>query len=229
MPPLLLEPFPRDAAQDEARRELSQEIYLQQRSMVHDFVEWAKRALADLLNRFDGANGGGQIGLLIIGLFVVALIALVLIRFGPMARTRKRQSDEAAQIAPSVGKGEHRRRADAYAAEGRFADAVRERLRGIIAALTDRDVLDDRLGRTATEVATDAGRVLPGAAGVLLEAADLFGAIWYGGRPATAASYARISEIDDQIAATRPGGGAAQPVPAGSWAIPGSGEHRSEP
>jgi hypothetical protein len=221
--PVLLEPFPRDETREEAERELSKDIYREQESIVDKVLDWIARELAELLGNATASEEGGSLAVLVLVLVVIALVVAVLIWFGPVGRNRRRKAQEAAHIEPTVDDDEHRRRADAFAAEGRYADAVRERLRAIIASLIDRGILDDRLGRTATEIALDAGRKLPTAAADLLDAATLFGAIWYGRRTATADHDAQMRAIDKRVAAARPGDGQAALATAGAWAIPSAG------
>lgn len=75
--------------------------------------------------------------------------------------------------------------ADQLAAAGRYAEAVRERLRAMVRELIEREVIEHRPGWTVTELATAAGRSRPATAPPLRGAADVFSEIWYGLRPAT--------------------------------------------
>jgi hypothetical protein len=99
---------------------------------------------------------------------------------------------------------EHRAAADAHSAAGRWADAVRERLRAVIRSLEERGVLDERPGRTADEAATDAGAVLPSSAAELRRAARHFDEVWYGGRTAGPESDALLRGLDERVRAARP-------------------------
>ena len=76
--------------------------------------------------------------------------------------------------------------ADELAATGRFAEAVRERLRAIIRELVEREVFTYGPGWTVTELARAAARARPAVSPPLGAASDLFSEIWYGLRPATA-------------------------------------------
>ena len=75
--------------------------------------------------------------------------------------------------------------ADRLAAEGRYAEAVRERLRAIVRDLIDRGVVTHHPGWTVTELAAAATSVRPAVDPPLRAAARLFSDIWYGQRPAT--------------------------------------------
>jgi hypothetical protein len=74
--------------------------------------------------------------------------------------------------------------ADRLAAEGRYAEAVRERLRGIVRQLVDAGVIEHRPGWTVTELAAAAGAARPPVRVPLDGASGLFSDIWYGQRPA---------------------------------------------
>jgi len=84
--------------------------------------------------------------------------------------------------------------ADRYAAEGRFAEAVRERLRAMVRELADRGALSIRPGWTVTELA-QAARLAP-----LTTAASIFSLIWYAKRPALSEHDAQMRELARQLA-----------------------------
>ncbi|MEV6527197.1 DUF4129 domain-containing protein [Longispora sp. NPDC051575] len=89
--------------------------------------------------------------------------------------------------------------ADQYAAAGRYAEAVRERLRGMIRRLADRGVISPQPGSTVTELAAAAGAALPPADAPLREATRIFSDIWYGDRAATAELDARMRTLGEQL------------------------------
>ncbi|MDG6108378.1 DUF4129 domain-containing protein [Dactylosporangium aurantiacum] len=76
--------------------------------------------------------------------------------------------------------------ADRLAAEGRYAEAVRERLRAIVRGLADRRAVEILPGMTVTEVALAAAAVEPAVESPLRGATGVFSDIWYGQVPATA-------------------------------------------
>jgi hypothetical protein len=84
--------------------------------------------------------------------------------------------------------------ADRLAAEGRFAEAVRERLRGMVRELIERGVLEHRPGWTVTELAAVAANRRPQVAEPLNAAGQIFSDIWYGDRPAGAEQYHRMRD-----------------------------------
>jgi hypothetical protein len=89
--------------------------------------------------------------------------------------------------------------ADRLAAQGRFAEAVRERLRAIVRLLVDRRVIEHHPGWTVTELAAAAGHVRPAADPPLRAAGRVFSDIWYGERPATADDDHRMRALAAEV------------------------------
>lgn len=76
--------------------------------------------------------------------------------------------------------------ADEFAAQGRYREAVRERLRAVVRDLVERNVITHHPGWTVTELAAAAGRARPATAAPLGAASDVFSRIWYAQQPADA-------------------------------------------
>ncbi|MFI5933131.1 DUF4129 domain-containing protein [Actinoplanes sp. NPDC051494] len=74
--------------------------------------------------------------------------------------------------------------ADRLAAEGRFAEAIRQRLRDVVGDLTVAGVINPLPGATAAEVAADAAGQRPALSQPLGDATELFSQVWYADRPA---------------------------------------------
>jgi Domain of unknown function (DUF4129) len=89
--------------------------------------------------------------------------------------------------------------ADRLALEGRYAEALRERLRGIVRNLVEHGVVEHRPGWTITELAAAAAQTLPAIAEPLDAAAGLFSEVWYGQRPADASHDFRMREYHDAV------------------------------
>lgn len=192
-------PVGRDEARQAAERELSKGIYSEDEPgpverALQEVLEW----LDELLSRAAGATPGGALGLLSLLLIVVGLAVLVAWQTGPVRRGA-RGSAPVVELSGRLDAAEHRRRADAFAAEGRFAEAVRERMRAIVRELETRGVLEPRPGRTADEVAREAGGAVPTVAPDLRTAASVFDEIWYGGRPASAQADAVLRQADQRV------------------------------
>lgn len=108
--------------------------------------------------------------------------------------------------------------ADRLAAQGRYAEAIRERLRAMVGQLVERGVVEHRPSWTATELAGAAGAALPVVAAPLSEAVAVFSDVWYGQRPAQAATDTRMRVLGESV---RQGlqQRAVDRYPA--WAVPG--------
>lgn len=202
--PLLADPgekITRAGARDAAHREVSRGVYhAHQPGLVRRFLERAADWLGNLLDHAAGVAPGGAAGLVAILLLLVGLVVLLLSRSGPLRGTGRRTVWDAAD-GSVLGADDHRRAADGHAAAGRYAEAVRERMRAIARELESRGVLEPRPGRTAEEVAADAGHHLPDLAGDLRRAARIFDEVWYGGRPATGDLAALLRDVDLRVRA----------------------------
>ncbi|MFI5836040.1 DUF4129 domain-containing protein [Micromonospora sp. NPDC051300] len=97
----------------------------------------------------------------------------------------------AAPTAPTVAPAT----ADRLAAEGRYAEAVRERLRDMIRLLVTRQLVEPRAGLTVTEVTEAAARNRPTLRPTLHDAASIFSDLWYAQRPATAGHDQRMRAL----------------------------------
>ena len=179
-------PVGREEARQAAERELSKGVYTQHEpGPVERAVEAALDWVGRLLDRITSVTPGGSAGVLVLLLVLVGLAVLVAWRAGPVRRGARAEAAPI-ELSGPLDADQHRRRADGHAAAGQFAEAVRERMRAIVRELETRGVLEPRPGRTADEVAREAGAVVPAVAPDLRTAAGVFDEVWYGGRPATA-------------------------------------------
>ena len=193
----------RDEAAQLAREELAKQVYRDAGpGLVERLVRWLLEQAGRLLDGAAGVSPGGYSGLVVVLLLVAAAVVAVRLKVGPLGRRAARE--EALFIGRTRTAAQHRAAADAHAAAGAWAEAVRERLRAVVRSLEERAVLDERAGRTADEAAAEAGRALPSCAAGLRAAAVLFDEIWYGGRPAGPESYAALRDLDAQVQAARP-------------------------
>lgn len=192
----------RDSAHELARRELADPSYDVDRPLLARIMDAILEWLGRLIDQAAGAIGGG-LGLALLAAFVVLVVAIVLLRTGPMARRAARHGGRMFDSVRLTA-ADHRRAADAAAATQDWATAVVERYRAVIATLEERAILDPRPGRTADEAAREAGSALPGLAGVLMAGAQLFDGVHYGGRPATGDDDARLRDLDAAVRRTRP-------------------------
>ena len=194
----------REQAQDWARRELSDPAYAKARpGWVERLVRWVIERLNDLQVP-DTLAPGRSLGAVLLVVLVAVAVAVALNRTGLLRRGARVAAPGAVLDGVPRTAAEHRRLADEAAAEGRFDVAVRERFRAVARSLEERVVLDERPGRTADEMAAEAGRPLPTTADALRSAAQVFDDVWYGGRSATAAHDAQLRELDRAVNAAKP-------------------------
>jgi hypothetical protein len=114
---------------------------------------------------------------------------------------------------------QHRATAEQFAAQRDWTTAIRHRLRAIARQLEEDGVLDPVPGRTATELAKDAGTALPDLADELSQAAIAFNDVTYGDRPGTEAAYRMIADLDTHLRTRGPAKAVVSAVPAspGNW------------
>ena len=91
--------------------------------------------------------------------------------------------------------------ADRLAAEGRYAEAIRQRLRDTIRDLTAAGIVAPQPGWTAAELAAVASARQPAVAWPLSSATELFSEVWYGNRPARQIQDDRMRELTGQVRA----------------------------
>jgi hypothetical protein len=100
---------------------------------------------------------------------------------------------------PDLPAATFRSLADELAAQGRYADAVRERLRGMVRELVERRVIEHRPGWTVTELAGAAGRARPAVDAPLSAAGGVFSDLWYGQQPALSSHDLRMRELAEEL------------------------------
>ena len=112
---------------------------------------------------------------------------------------RKAKTKVEPVFAPTVVLADGTLLADRLAAEGRYAEAIRQRLRDVVGDLTAAGVVAPLPGNTAAEVAAAAAAQRPAVAGSLAGATDLFSEIWYGNRPALPAHDERMRALTGDV------------------------------
>ena len=200
---ILADPVGRDEARRRAKDELSHAIY-------HRYddpwpVQIVNRIEHALGRAFDSAathSPGGGVGAIGFVALLIAIVAFARWRLGPMARAAYMSVDILADTTMTAA--EHRRHAKAAADAGEWKTAVVERMRAIARGLEERALLDPRPGRTADELAAEAGRMLPVVRELLVTAATTFDAVAYGDRVATADDYDVVRRADEAATAARP-------------------------
>lgn len=188
----------RAAAQRLAREELSKRSYHPQQSLAERVIGAILRWL-DRLFPGHGPVPGGWWAAVALAVLAVLVAGAIMAWLGPVGRAHRRAVPVAAG-APVRTAAEHRREAARLAEAGDYAGAIRESVRAIAAELDERAVLPARRGRTADELAAEAGEVMPDLAGALRSAAVAFDEVCYGHRPGTAAGYQQVRELGSRVA-----------------------------
>ena len=201
------DPVGREQARELARRELDKAIYHRDDPSIAERVlgkinEWIDSLTRTVSGAGEHGSGGGWVALAVIIALLACVAVAVIWRLGAVrgeaARERTLLDEE--QTTANV----HRAAAEAHAAAGEWAAAIRERLRAVARDLEERVILDPRPGRTADELAAEAGAALPDLADELTAAVRVFDDVWYGDRPGSREGYARLSRLDERVQAAKP-------------------------
>ncbi len=203
----------RRAAQRLAEQELAKGVYHPHQSFWSWLLSSVERLLTWLFATGNNAVPGGWWALVAVAALVVVLAAVVLTRFGPVRRSRRRRARPLAGGTARSARDRRARAAD-YAAAGDLRNAMIEALRAIASDLEERGVLVPDPGRTADEFAAQAGRLLPGHARALAEAARSFDDVCYGGQSGSRTGYERLRDLDTALRATSPTSTPSSVVPA---------------
>jgi Domain of unknown function (DUF4129) len=186
----------REAAHEAAQRELAKPIY-PKASWTDRLSEW----LDDLFYRIvmEGSKVPGGWFTVSVLLIILAVAVVVAVRIARRTMRTNRGGDHALFDSHELSAAQHRATAEQYAAAGNWAAAIRHRLRAVARQLEEDGVLNPVPGRTATELAKDAGAELAALASEFRQAADAFNDVTYGERPGTEPGYRLIADLDDHL------------------------------
>jgi hypothetical protein len=191
---------------DEGRRAAAEELS-KVRYEDESLLDRIWRALEDwVATLVAGTVEGGTAGLAALAAIVVVLLVLLAALAWSLRRTTR---GGRAGRWDAVGGGartaaEHRAAAERFAAAGEWRRAIQERLRAVARTLEERRIVTEQPGRTADEMARDAGLALPELSGRLSTAARVFDAVTYGEDPGSEADYATLVSLDEAVTAARP-------------------------
>ena len=191
----------RRAAQELARRELARSMY--QESYSARFWHWVDRILSRLFHAGSTLPGGWWSSVALIAALVL-VAAAVIFWIRPAGARRARPG--ALLIGATLSAQDHRDLASRHAAAGDYGAALVERMRAIAVSIEERGILPAQPGRTADELAAQAGRSLPALADQLAAAARLFDDVLYGGRAGTRTGSESVCQLDDAVLAARRAG-----------------------
>jgi uncharacterized protein DUF4129 len=206
----------RDPAHQAAQRELDKPIY-PKGSLSQRLDEWIHELLFRLIEKGSTVPGGW----FTISVLVTLLIVAVVIAVRVARRTiRTHGGDYPLFDTGQLSADQHRAAAERFAAEGNWSAAIRHRLRAVARGLEESGMLEPAPGRTANELARDAGARVPHLSSELSQAATAFNDVTYGEIPGTQGAYQLIVDLDDHLRfrsqAAPPQFG--QPAPVDAWA-----------
>jgi Domain of unknown function (DUF4129) len=207
----------RDAAHEAAQRELGKPIY-PKASLTERLMDWLSELLYKLMVEGSSVPGGWFTISVLLTLLAVAVVVAVRIARRTM---RTRRGDGYALFGEhELSAAQHRTTAEQHAAAGNWSAAIRHRLRAVARQLEENGVLDPVPGRTATELARDAGRAVPNLAAELARAAEAFNDVTYGERPGTESAYRMVAELDEHLRrhTTAPTATSSAPAAPQGWA-----------
>jgi uncharacterized protein DUF4129 len=206
----------RDAAHDAAQRELAKPIYPKP-SLTERFTNWLQELIYRVVQEGSQLPGGWfTISVLLV---ILAVAIVVAVRIARRTMRTNRGAEQALFDSRELTAAQHRAVAEQYAAQGMWAAAIRHRLRAVARQLEEDGVLDPVPGRTATELATDAGAAEPQLGDELSQAATVFNDVTYGERPGTEVGYQMIADLDGHLRSRGPirVSASAAPTPANGW------------
>jgi hypothetical protein len=185
----------RDTAHQAAQRELDKPIY-PKGSMTQRLYEWIHELLFRLIEKGSSVPGGWfTLSVLFVLLVVAIVVTIRVVRLTIRTQRGDYQLFDTGQLSAD----QHRAIAERFAVEGNWAAAIRHRLRAVARGLEEARILDPAPGRTANELATDAGACLPHLASELTKAATAFNDVTYGERPGTPPAYQLIADLDEHL------------------------------
>ena len=195
---------------EEARRwaqeELSDPVYTAAEPTPLDRIARAIGGFFDQLFSSEIPNGWGPTLAIVAALVVIVLIVAAFLIWGLPRATRRSRAAGADLFGAAEERSAARLRRDAasLADRGDWDGAIVLRFRGLARAVVERDLLEVPPGATVHAFARTTGRVFPGSAAALEEAAAAFDDVRYLRRPGTPDLYARVVAVDEAIMAARP-------------------------
>lgn len=190
----------REEGRQRVVEELSDPVYGEQEpSLLDRIIAWIDNLLQEFLRVSSDVVGGPWWLALLLVILVGLLLWLVLY----LRPSRRRAVDAPVHEGQAMSADDHRASAQRHEAAGEYAESVTERLRAISVDLEERALITPRAGRTATELAVEAARVLPEEADGLDEGARIFNDVAYGDRAATSQSARILRELDARLRSAR--------------------------
>ena len=195
-----------DEAREWAETELSDPVYRIAEPTLFDRIA---RAVAEFLGGLFSPDVPGEWGgaLAVIATAVVVVIVVAAFLIWGVPRTTRRGAAPARLLfgeEETRSASELRRAAAASADRGDWNAAIVLRFRALARGVTERGVIDTPPGATVHGFARETARAFPAQSEALEAAAAAFDDVRYLRRPGTREAYARVADVDDAVAASRP-------------------------
>jgi hypothetical protein len=206
---------------DEARRWAAEELAkAEYRDAAPGWLDSLWKSILDWLRSLDGGQGPDASGAAPwIGVAIAVLIGAAIILARPRLNAKTKRARAVFDADPTVSAVAYRKRAAAAAAAGDWGAAVVDCFRALVRTAEERNVLDDRPGRTADEVARELALPFSAKARPLAAAARTFDGIRYGKESAGPDDYAAMHDLDTVLQSLTPAS-AALPAERGEPAVP---------
>jgi len=186
----------REAAHEAALRELNKPVY-PKASLMDQLGDWINELLYRLLLKGSQVPGG-WLTIIVLAIIVVIVIIVAIRIIASTMRTNRGGRYEL--FGPTeLSAAEHRATAEQYAARAEWAAAIRHRLRAVARQLEETGTLDPVPGRTAGELARDAGLAIPALVNEFTRSAKAFNDVTYGELPGTPQAYQLIVDLDEHL------------------------------
>ncbi|MGI8644855.1 MAG: DUF4129 domain-containing protein [Nocardioides sp.] len=182
------------------RRELLRPEYNDQ-ALISRFVDWLRDKITQGVDVASGSPPLATLAAMV--LLVLLVVALGWLLSRAQMTSRARGVGAPALTDEGLTARELRRRAEAALAEGRHEDAVVDGFRALALRQIERGRIEDVPGATAHELAGALGASYPPRSERVAGAADVFDAVLYGDRPATAAQARETLALDDELVGAR--------------------------
>lgn len=186
----------RESAHEAAQRELGKSLYPKP-SLLDQIGDW----INDLLYRVIAKGAQLPGGWFTVAVLLIVLAAAIFVAIRILQRTIYTRRGGEQQLFGSTERSaaQHRSIAERFAATGDWAAAIRHRVRAVARHLEECGALDPVPGRTASELARDAGVPFPHLKGEFQQAATIFNDVTYGELPGTADGYRLVTELDQHL------------------------------
>jgi hypothetical protein len=206
----------RDAAHQAAQHELDKPIY-PKGSLTQRLDEWIHELLFRLIEKASFLPGGWFTVSVLLTLLIVAIV--LAIRLARRTMRTRHGGDYQLFDTGQLSAEQHRAAAERFAAEENWTAAIRHRLRAVARGLEEAAILEPAPGRTANELARDAGVRVPYLTVELSQAATAFNDVTYGQRLGTPAAYHMIVDLDDHLRTRSPAAqlGPDEPAVVDAW------------